>query len=580
MTEIIERELATEYDSQVLKWEMLKMEVRRFSMYYSAEKKKAKQLELLALEKRQVELESQLDAEVINSDQEKHILLAKIKADIETIQEERTKACILRSKATWIDSAEKNSAYFFGLEKRNYNRKCISKIVSEKGEVITDFKSILQEQKRFYETLYQERNLDENGEHITHLNYLKDIDNRYITKVRQCDRQKLEENITIHELYDAIMSLQAGKTSGSDGYTQEFYRKFWHKIKFLLFDVYKTAIKEESLHNSARHSIIMLLDKPQKDLLKLQNWRPLSMLTTDYKIFAKMIANRLSIVLPYIIADYQSGFIKGRYIAQNITELLSIIEYCHQTKEDIMLISYDIWKAFDSVKWSSLQEVLKCFNFGPFFCLLVRIIQTNIISVVSNNNHWSNQFKISKGLRQGCPASPALYVIMNQIVSSKIMQNEKIKGVIINGVEKKIALYVDDLWTPLLYEKESLLAMLHELKLFEQFSGLRLNYEKTKILRLGSIHGSEAKISTIEPLIWTNEPIEILGFDICASVTQTLTKSLAKSVKKLQTVLDTWKSRSITPMGRIILFNTLGVSLFIYKLMALPCPPKNIFCRN
>lgn len=579
VNKLIEEEIQCEYNSTTLRWEMLKMKIRELSIFYSAEKRKAKNIELSALEKRQERLETEL----ASADSAQHFQiqenLIKIKANIEEIEAEKTKACLIRSKANWVEFGEKSSAYFFALEKRNYNRKCISKLIMSNGEVSTDFKSILNEQKKFFEKLYAERKLDENGDNLSPLSYVQTLNQNQLQKVRNLDRLKLEEKISIHEIYDAIMSLQSGKTPGSDGFTPEFYRKFWSKIKFLLYEVIQTAVKEETLHTSARHSVILLLDKPNRDLLKLNNWRPLSMLTTDYKIFAKIIANRLTLVLPYLISEYQTGFIKERYIAQNITELLSIIEYCHQTQEDVLLISYDIYKAFDSVNWESLQTVLKQLNFGPYFCLLIRIIQTNITSVVSNNNHWTQSFKIRQGLRQGCPASPALYVILTQILSDKIMQNNKIKGVIINGIEKKLALYADDLWTPLLYDEESFREMLRELKEFEKFSGLKLNFDKTRVLRLGSIHGTNLKFYTQEPLVWTNDTIEILGFDIVNNLQDIMSKSLEKTVSKLKAVLQVWNNRDITPIGKIILFNTLGISLFVYKLMALPKPPPEFFAR-
>lgn len=410
-----------------LKWEMIKMKVREKTIQYSSKKKRESNEKYVQLEKSQMALETRLATASSSSFNDIKLELNAVKSQMDQIDQEKTKACLLRCKANWINLGEKTTSYFFALEQKNYNRKCISKIRLPSGEIVMDFKTILNEQKSFYESLYRLRELSEEGETNYTFDYLQKIHPDYITKVKEIDRNHLEQKVTIHEIYDAIMTLKSNKTPGSDGYTPEFYRFFWSDIKFIMDGWLQEAIKNEKLHNSARHSVILLLDKPERDLLSLENWRPLSMLTTDYKILAKIIANRLNSVLPYIIHEYQTGFMKNRYISQNITELISIIEYCEEEKLQAIMVSYDFWKAFDSVQWSSLQSILEYFNFGPFFCLLIRILQCEITSVVSNNNHWTSPFKVQQGLRQGCPASPALYNLVMQAVASRVMQNTNIK---------------------------------------------------------------------------------------------------------------------------------------------------------
>lgn len=250
-----------------------------------------------------------------------------------------------------------------------------------------------------------------------------------------------------------------------------------------------------------------------------------------------MVANRLSLVLPYIIEDYQTGFMKDRYIAQNLLELISIIDYCEKESLDSIIISYDFFKAFDTVCWTSMQSILDFFGFGPYFRLLVRILQNDIYAVVTNNNHWSDRFKIERGLPQGSPASSFLFIVQTQVLASRISQNDSIKGISINGIEKKLNQYADDLWTPMLFDQTSYDEMMNELDQFEKLIGLRINYKKTKVLRTGSLIGSQQKLVSERPIQWTNNSVTILGIPIFANTRKTKELAYEEAFAKMQGTL-------------------------------------------
>lgn len=220
------------------------------------------------------------------------------------------------------------------------------------GTISTDFKSILNEQRQFYARLYSRRDVNENGEFM--FRYLQEISPNYLTKVTDRDKFALDQEITIHEIYDSIKTMKSGKCPGIDGLPIEFYRTFFPDLKWVLLDLYKEVYIDREFHLSARQSLITLLDKPGRDLLEIDNWHPLSLLNCDYKIWDKLLANRMYTVLPYIIKDYQTGFMRGRNISDNLMQLMSIIEHCDLEQADTILISYDFYKAFDVVCHPSL----------------------------------------------------------------------------------------------------------------------------------------------------------------------------------------------------------------------------------
>lgn len=561
-----------------LQWEMVKMNVRGFTIQFATRRKKKAEAEVRDLEKEFNTLKESLPFQTDDNDN-LHVKtrMAEIKSKLNEIDNIKTKASMFRTQKNWFQYAEKNSAYFFALEKRNYNRKCVSKLQLENGNVITDFHEIQKEQHRFYQELYDCKDTDEQGEFV--LQYLLDIQPNYIHKVKDRDRFILEQNVTVHEIYDSIMTLKVNKCPGIDGLPVEFYRTFWNQLKLPLTDLYESILLDKKFHLSARQSVISLLDKPNKDLLQLGNWRPLSLLNTDYKIWDKLLANRLVKVLEYIIEPYQTGFMKGRHISENISQLLSVVEHCNQNQIDSILISYDYWKAFDSVSYASLYHVLNFFNFGPHFIEMLKILHNDMSAYVTNNGHWSKEVKIGRGLRQGGITSPFLFIVLFQTLGSRVLQNDKIEGISINGVTIKIAQYADDMWTPMKFSQDSFDEMMYELDLFQMAMGLTINYDKTEILRLGSLKNSDAKLVTAKPLKWTNDSIRILGIDVTGDVDTTTEISYENTFQKLQSTLNIWGNRSLSPIGKVILCNTLGASLFVYKMLALKRPSKQLFDR-
>ena len=163
-------------------------------------------------------------------------------------------------------------------------------------------------------------------------------------------KAKLEQEISLSEISLALKELKSYKCPGVDGISVAFYKVFYGKLKFFLRDLINEIVENGKLHLSARRGIITLIEKIGKDPLLVDNWRPICLLCTDYKIFAKIIALRLQGALPHIINTSQTGFMKGCNIGENILKLESLINYCESTKTSAVMISFDFYKAFDSVE--------------------------------------------------------------------------------------------------------------------------------------------------------------------------------------------------------------------------------------
>ena len=168
---------------------------------------------------------------------------------------------------------------------------------------------------------------------------------------------------------------------------------------------------------SQKRGIITLIPKKEKNRTLLDNWRPISLLNTDYKIATKSIAARIAKVLPSLIHEDQSGYIKGRK-GQNIRLIADIIECTKTLDNPGIALFLDFKKAFDSLEWNFIEKALKTFNFGAPLVQWVNTFYSNIQRCVINDGYATSFFELERGVKQGCPLSGVLFVIAVEMLAN------------------------------------------------------------------------------------------------------------------------------------------------------------------
>ena len=163
----------------------------------------------------------------------------------------------------------------------------------------------------------------------------------YFSKVNSvsltCEEETLcEGTLTQKECFEVLKNMESDKTPGMDGLPPEFYKVFWRDISSYLISVLNYGFDSGHLSVSQRRGVIKLIPKKDAELYFIKNWRPITLLNTDYKIAAKSIANRIKLVLPNLINHDQTGFLKDRFIGENI-RLICIT--CHR-KEHPGLVTF------------------------------------------------------------------------------------------------------------------------------------------------------------------------------------------------------------------------------------------------
>ena len=221
-----------------------------------------------------------------------------------------------------------------------------------------------------------------------------------------------ENDLSLDEIARNIQQLPNNKSPGCDGLSTDFYKFFWTDIKELLFDCYVYCYKSGILSQDQRRAILNLIPKPNKDLRQLKNWRPLSLLNTDYKILAKTLATRLQKVIENLINEDQTGCLKGRFIGQNIRTIIDTLDFTTMNEIPGFMVMLDFEKAFDSVSWKFFVKILESFNFGNKFIRWIKLLYNKASICVINNGFSTPFFPISKGIREGYPISALLFILV------------------------------------------------------------------------------------------------------------------------------------------------------------------------
>ena len=265
---------------------------------------------------------------------------------------------------------------------------------------------------------------------------------------------------------------------------------FWDIIKNEFCLVLQEIFDKCILCESQNKGVLTLLHK-SGDRDNIRNWRPLTLLNTDYKIIAKILAESLKKVLPKIIHTDQKGFVKGRIIGDANRMIQDIIDYIDITEGEGMIIFLDQEKAFDRVEWGWVDYVLQNFNFGDKFRLWIKMLLNNSVTCIKTNGFVSKYFPISRSARQGCPIAPLLYIIQAEPLACAIRASKDIKGFQLPGeregefIESKLSMFADD---SQFFNKneESVVNCFDILTKYEKASGSKINFQKTKGLLIGN----------------------------------------------------------------------------------------------
>ena len=536
------------------KWEIFMMSMKTKSIRYSSRRNWTKKRLKIALI-RQIEAIEENNLQHSCTPHYEHL-----KGRLKEIQDKEIDGYITRVRfLAPYEKSECDVAFFSKLEDRKKASDGINQLAEKQdGEIFTDRENILRIATNFYKNRYTSEKVNEKIQDKL-LGKIK-------TKLSKEVKDELDAPITVEEVEKAIDNLPRGKSPGIDGFPVEFYKVFWTKIK-TLFMAYLRAVKRDGLPNNRNVSIIKLSYKKKGEICLLSNYRPISLINADVKIITKVLAERLKLALPSIIHPTQTA-VYGRRIDQNIHLVRDLIDIANRDNDTAAFIFLDQEKAFDRVNHKFLFRVMETFGIGENFVGWVRRIYSNATSVLGINGFFSEKIPLQRGVRQGCPLSALLYVLVLEVLAVQLRSNPNIVGFTIGG-EKIVSVHYMDDTTIIIKQNRCFKEVIKELSQYSEASEAKVNYSKTKGLWAGSWKGR--RLSPMDNIKWTSGNVQNLG--IYFGNNDPGQKTFDDIVPKFQRRLGYWKQFTLTKIGKARVVEMFLASKLVYAMKFYPIPP-------
>uniref|UniRef100_A0A803PI32 Reverse transcriptase domain-containing protein n=1 Tax=Cannabis sativa TaxID=3483 RepID=A0A803PI32_CANSA len=315
-----------------------------------------------------------------------------------------------------------------------------------------------------------------------------DLFQYFSASVMAGQNQKLLEPVTDVEIRRALFQMHPDKSPGPDGMTPGFYQKCWNTVGNDIITLVQNFFVVGSFPRELNYTNIVLTPK-KKHPEFMTDLRPISLCNVLYKIISKVLANRFKDVLPNVIYDNQSAFLPGPLISDNIMVAFEIMHYLKRKiagKEGFMAIKLDMSKAYNRVEWSFIERMMLHMGFSSHWVQLIMFCVTTVTYNVTHGGHLMGPIIPGRGLRQGDPLSPYLFLICAEGFSSLLKHYERrhwLTGCHVARGAPMVShmLFADDSYVFCKaneYESQNVIRLLNS---YELASGQQVNFTKSSV---------------------------------------------------------------------------------------------------
>ncbi|KAG0735118.1 hypothetical protein G6F23_011822 [Rhizopus arrhizus] len=407
---------------------------------------------------------------------------------IESLQRELVDIAALKAGIRWRENGEKSAGYLKRIHQVRTVEQTINCLQDPTSEPIVSSRTQLMEvSQAFYQDLYSVDPVDEHDIDC----YLQDI--AHLPQLNEDDRRYLISPITIEDIIEQSKKVIGKQSSpGSDGLGYVFMHLIYQfsPLKDLITKIYNAALAAGSFPSSWQDLRVRLL--PKKGYLStLKNWRPISLINCDAKIYTRIINQRMRSVMGTIINRYQTGFLTDRFIAENGMILNILMKQAHVQKQPEIDLLLDQEKAYDRVHPLYLCQTMLAFSFPPSLIHSLESIFFGNAVRMNINGYFTNRVDQRRGLRQGNSLSPLLFNIALESFLRHILQDSFFQGfqfqVVSNSTTTisntmppplKVFAYADDVCV-LLHSTDDYCRLRHHLDRYGSVSNAKVNIHKT-----------------------------------------------------------------------------------------------------
>jgi len=507
----------------------------------------------------------QLEVQTNPSSGDLHVEIATLRKQALFLKEAERLFFQQKAKGVHLLQSDKSSRYFHLMAKRNSKRNYIAAIVREDGSMTSSQEQVSEEFIGFYRHLLGScSNTGSINPTIISSGPTISLEHANALTRPVCDQ----------EIRDALFDIGDEKAPGPDGYSACFFKQAWGTVGVLFCQAVHEFFRSGKILKQINHSTIVLIPK-SSHACSVSDYRPIACCNVIYKVIAKILATRLAPCLDSIIDKAQSAFIKGRSLAENVQLAQELIrKYTRSRCSPRCLIKVDLRKAYDTVSWSFLKQVMVGLGFPhQFICWIMECVSSAAFSLVINGE-LQGFFKGNRGLRQGDPLSPFLFVICLEYFSRSL--NVATNGTDFNFHPKcnKLLIshiaFADDLMLFARGDIPSIRIIMECLMEFEVLSGLQANPLKSCFYPAGINDLDLQLISDLTCFSQGVMPFRYLGIPLAPSKLKI--SHYEPLLSKISNCIISWKAISLSYAGRLELLRAVIQGVFCFWLSILPVP--------
>ncbi|KAL0295091.1 UNVERIFIED_CONTAM: hypothetical protein Scaly_3110300, partial [Sesamum calycinum] len=472
-----------------------------------------------------------------------------------------------RAKLRWMKHGDQSSKIFFRKINASRVKQRVFQIKTVGGDLLTAQQDVTQEFISYFQNL-----LGGSSQHRRqNLEFLRSELKHTITTT---EASLLTAPITQSEVKEAFFDIDVESAPGPDGYTAAFYRTAWPVVGQTVFQAVGEFFRTGKLLKQINTTLIVLIPKVNLPIY-VSDYRPISCCNVLYKAITKILVKRMQRVLPLLIDYSQTAFVPGRSIIDNVLLAQELLAgYNHRRLPQRCTLKVDIQKAYDSVEWDFLLEVLRLFNFPHQFITLIEQCVSTATFSVSLNGSIHGFFKSGRGLRQGDPMSPYLFVLAMEIWNSLLRFRVR------NAAEfqyhwkcKELGLtnlcFADDVLLFCKAQLSSIKVLTDTLTEFATLSGLQVNPAKSQIILSSSVQQERHQILAYLGFQEGSLPIRYLGIPLTSS--RLTIADCRPLIDKVDARLAGWNNQTLSS-GRLQLIKSVLSSLNTYWASAFILP--------
>lgn len=329
----------------------------------------------------------------------------------------------MRSGIKWREHGERSNKYFYACLQDRQVAKFIPAIANEDGSLATTPDDMVSRAHDFYCKLYQREDIDPSALS----NILQAIPED--VSIAEDDQELLAMPWSDDEFLNGISRTPYRSSPGVDGFPYEMLRFLYGhpRVKPLMHQVFNEALMLARTPASWRTSVVTLLPK-QGDSTLLKNWRPISLICTDAKVFTRMLNTRMGPLVEKLVNRYQSGFLHKRFIGDNGLLVRLAMSLAQRFDLPGAALLLDQEKAYDRVHPDYLKAVLQRFGFGSLVTESIIQLFFNTRLSINVSGYLSKPFEQQRGLRQGDPLSPLLFNLALEPLLRSLLASPSIHG--------------------------------------------------------------------------------------------------------------------------------------------------------